>query len=234
MIKKINKYVFFGFLVSALAFNVLSASTIDDSNTTEHLGFFVRGMKICHQGEWRNLSVTLEYESDLGSKATDVQSVKAYLRGFLESYPNTTDFWEIMNRNLIRSLTQEFPGINTLKTVLDLAPDKTLSFHRQSIVQYEKGAQALKESFGFTKPNYLICNDSFRFLDLHVLFTLKDNPDAFDFPDYQWVDQAMERFFAEHPVSFSKWKDLKPQLEAYLLTQFPTLTWINIEVTVAD
>ena len=164
----------------------------------------------------------------------NILAVKERIRMFLEEYSNPADFWEIMNTKLVRSLSETFPDITTMKSTLSLAPDRTLHFPRESIIRYDRGSDILKESFNFTKLNYLICQETFRLLDLHVEWDLKNNPTLSDYPDYQWVDEAMEVFFKEHPVSFSEWKTLKPKLQTYLLERFPSLTSINVEVTIVE
>lgn len=212
----------------------LYASLVDNATASEHSGIFIRDLKICHQGDWRNLSLLLEYETKANEKDANIIRVKAHVRTFLEDYSNTTDFWEVMNTKLVHSLIQEFPEINALSSILSLKPDKSLSFPRNSIVRFSKELDILKESFSFTKLNYLICNVTFQKLDLHVAFDLKNNPTVYDYPDYQWIDQAMDEFFTENPISFSLWSDLKPKLEAFLLNRFSTLTSISIEVSIAN
>ncbi len=220
-------------ILTAFSFSLLSASIVDDSNKVEREGLFIRDLKICHQYEWRNLSITFEYETVPYGKASNVDLIKGYIRQFLDEYQNQTDFWEIMNVNLVHSLLTEFPDIQKLKSTLSLKPDKTLSFPRESIINYDINNNVLKESFGFTKLNYAICSETFGLLDLSVFFDLKDNPAQFDYPDYQWVDQAINEFFKEHPLSFSQWQHLKPQLEDFLLERFKTLSEIHVDVTLA-
>ena len=139
-----------GVALISLAPSISSASIIDDSETVETVGIFVRGLKICHQNEWRNLTVNLEYDADIGGNAADIQAVKEYIRAFLEEYSNPDDFWEIMNTKLVRSLSETFPDIITMKSTLSLAPDRTLHFPRESIVRYKRGSDILKESFNFS------------------------------------------------------------------------------------
>jgi len=206
------------------------ASLLNDQNTAERVGFFVRGLQICHQGEWRNMTISLEYESDVNE---NLLGVKRFVRSFLENYDNTTDYWEIMNTKLVRALFKEFAGINTIKSKLSLAPDKTLFFPRESTVEYTRGDPVMKEMFMFTKLKYLICNVTFQALDLQVAFRFKDNPTAADYPDYRSVDAVMDEFFAENPISYSTWRTLKPKLEARLLEKFPSFATIEVEVRIS-
>ena len=225
--------LFFIFLLSFSAIHfALPASVIKDEESIERIGFYFKDLQICHQLEWRNLTVSLEFETESG-KAEDITNVKQFVRTFLDNYSNELDFWEIMNAKLVRGLVQEYPEIRTLKSILSLAPDRTLSFPRKSTIVYTHESPALKEFFGFTKLGYLICSETFDKLDLHVDFQVRDNPDPFDYPDYQWIDAAMDAFFETHPMSRTKWKELKPQLETLLLERFPTLTSMDINVTTA-
>jgi len=236
LMKNFKKILFtMGVALMAIAPSVSNASIINDSETVETVGIFVRGLKICHQREWRNLSVNLEYDADIGGDAADIQAVKEFIRTYLEEYSNPDDFWEIMNTKLVHTLSENFPDMIAIKSALSLAPDRTLHFPRESIVRYERGSEYLKESFNFTKLNYLICQETFRSLNLHVAWDMKDNPNpTTDYPDYQWIDEAMDTFFKEHPVSFSEWKTLNPQLQAYLLERFPTVTSMDVEITIVE
>ena len=208
-------------------------SVINENESIEIEGISFRGLKICHQNEWRHLTVDLEYSIDTENNNTDIQSVKNHVKKFLEEYSNPEDFWEIMNTKLVWSLADTFPNIRMMASSLSLNPDRTLKFPRRSIIKYEKGSDVLKESFQFTKLNYLICQKTFQTLDLHVTWDLKDNPDPTkDYPDYQWVDNEMDIFFKKYPISITEWKTLKPALQFHLLEKFPSLASINIEINV--
>jgi hypothetical protein len=231
--KSITSLFLVGFYLTASIPHSVEASQLNESNATESVGFYIRNLDICHQDEWRHMSVRFEYDGDIKDGEVSAYQVKDYVKNFLKSYANPMDFWEIMNTNLVSSILQAFPNIRTLKSEIALSPDQALPFPRQSTVKYDSHAKAFKESFNFTKIDYLICSQTFESLDMHVDFDIKENPDMFDYPDYQWIDQAMEEFFKETPVSFSTWSTIKPKLESILLERFPTLTAINIEVTLA-
>jgi hypothetical protein len=213
---------------------VLPASIIEDKNTVETAGIFIRELVICHQHEWRNLTINLEYNADVHGSATNVENVKDHIRMFLKNYSNPDEFWEIMNTKLVGYLSEIFPDMTVIKSTLSLAPDKSLDFPRESIVEYDRESDVFQESFNFTKLNYLICQTTFQSLNLHVSWEMKDNPGATDYPDYQWVDEAIELFFKERPLSFSEWKSLKPELHEYLLERFHALANININICIVD
>ena len=72
-------------------------------STTESFQFFISDYSIEHQGR-AVLDVTLEYiyKPDLGNPELyfDFQQVISYIDNFFVTYPNETDYWEILNKNL--------------------------------------------------------------------------------------------------------------------------------------
>ena len=72
-------------------------------STTESFQFSISDYSIEHQGR-AVLDVTLEYiyKPDLGNPELyfDFQQVIGYIDNFFVMYPNETDYWEILNKNL--------------------------------------------------------------------------------------------------------------------------------------
>ena len=208
-----------------LCHQLVSASTIDRSSSNDFLGFSFKNLRIYHQMGWRNLSLFLEFQSE---NEEDLRAMKNFVNRFLETYYRETDFWELVNVNLIQALARSFPSVSKIESVFSLAPDTLLAFPRESRVLYVKN-QPLKESFSFTKLRYALENPSFKAIDFQVLFHMRENPTSSDYQDYRWVDAAIEDFFKLYPLAFSDWKQLKPLLESFLLDRFPTFA--SIEVT---
>ncbi len=224
----IYKYIFI-ILFALFSTNLIASEVIADPRE-ERVSVAFRNLKICHQHQWRNLTVGIDFLGD----NVDIENLRLYVREFLNNYTQEDDFWEVMNVKLVKELSVAFPGITLMESTLSLKPDQVLIYPRSSTVKFEKGAEILKERFSFTKRNYLICQETFHSLDLHVAFDFKDNPVPADYPDYRWVDDAMTTFFKEHPVSLSEWKELKPLLEEYLLSQFASLASISVNVSAAN
>lgn len=219
------------FALLAIGSFTLNASEIDYSHSSESQAIYLKGLKICHQRDWRNLSLNLEYTGE----DVDSQAVASHVRAFLEYYSSPDDFWEVMNTNLVKSVSEAFPKIFTVHSQLKIDPDNALVFPRESVVDYEKRTKQFKEIFRFSKLNYLICQQSFRSLNLEVTWIMKNNPNPeTDYPDYQWVDQAMELFFATHSFSASEWKALKPLLISHLLESFPAVESFDVEIRINE
>lgn len=227
---KYKHLITFSIAMFSLFATHLNASEIIADPQDERVSVAFRNLKICHQHSWRNLTVGIDF---LGENV-DVENLRIFVKEFLNTYSQEDDFWEVMNVKLVKELSGAFPSISVIESTLSLKPDAVLIYPRSSTVKFDRTIEILKERFSFTKRNYLICQETFHSLDLHVAFDFKDNPESSDYPDYRWVDDAMTTFFNEHPVSLSEWKQLKPLLEEYLLTQFPSLASILVSVSAAN
>jgi hypothetical protein len=52
----------------------------------------------------------------------------------LANYPNETDFWEILNKNLTQKLLAENPALDSLEIGIEVLPTNRLPYDRASIV----------------------------------------------------------------------------------------------------
>ena len=79
-------------------------------STTESFQFSILDYVIEHQGG-AVLDVTLDYtyKPELGSPELyfEFQQVSNYIDNFLKTYPNETDYWEILNKNLSGQLVTD-------------------------------------------------------------------------------------------------------------------------------
>ena len=95
----------------------------------ENFSFELLDYQIEHQGQAViDIAVDMDYKEGIGQENPfeypDFIPIAEFINNFLVNYPNETDFWEILNKNLIRTLlTQPIPtpyGIEyNLNDILD-------------------------------------------------------------------------------------------------------------------
>lgn len=97
-------------LIEELNLNTLSAPkaiAID-----EIWSFKIHDYVIEHQGKAViDIEVIYDYIDEIGvldpSQYPDFVPIEKYINNFLVNYPNNTDFWEVLNKNLVKSLLTE-------------------------------------------------------------------------------------------------------------------------------
>ena len=78
----------------------------------ENFNFELLDYEIEHQGQAViDIAVDLDYQEGIGEENPfeypDFIPIAEFIDNFLVTYPNETDFWEILNKNLIRTLLTE-------------------------------------------------------------------------------------------------------------------------------
>lgn len=127
----------------------------------ETFSFQLLDYEIEHQGEAViDLKVDLDLKEGIGEddpfEYPDFVPIRDYITDFLVDYPNETDFWEILNKNLVTSLlTEPIPLDEVLDSItvdIDVQPGSSgIETPRSSMAvgtpQFE--AIALDETFSF-------------------------------------------------------------------------------------
>jgi hypothetical protein len=221
-------------LLALFSSNLLFGSILNESQVVETSSISIKDLKIYHQNLWRNLSVFLEYEIEANENSLNKDSLKDHAIDFLKQYKNPTDFWEIINNQMVQSIVKDFSDIQTLKSTFLVKPDEKLILTRFSTVYYDKTKDNLVETFGFNKENFAICNETFKSLNLSISWEFKKMPSKDDYFDWRSVNNEIIAFFKENPLSFSKWEYLKPKLESRLLEKFTSIEKINVVVTLVN
>ena len=134
--------VFISFFLLEITWADLPASAIQltqcDLNQ-ESFEFELPSYQIKHQGE-AMLDIGINYRyidnPELDPNVyPDFVPIAKKVDQFLTNYPNETDYWEIVNRNLTQFLLNEYPTLSSIRTNIDIYLGSSNEFYpRSSIV----------------------------------------------------------------------------------------------------
>ena len=65
----------------------------------------------------------------------DFVPIRKDIDKFLVNYPNETDYWEIVNRNLVKYLLDKYPQMSSLSLEMGVMPTPQEPFARSSIIK---------------------------------------------------------------------------------------------------
>jgi hypothetical protein len=65
----------------------------------------------------------------------DFMPIIKEIDNYLINYPNESDYWEIVNKNLVKHLLNKYPQISSLNTELAVMPTPKAPFSRSSTVR---------------------------------------------------------------------------------------------------
>ncbi|MEA5496131.1 hypothetical protein VB834_05230 [Limnoraphis robusta Tam1] len=221
----------------------------------ESWSFAFKDYAVEHQGQSViDLLVSYDYVEGIGEndpfEYPDFTQISNYVEGFLANYPNETDFWEILNKNLVTDLlTQPIPTsfgfdyqlanvLDSLTVEIGIKPGSSDVFvPRSSIVTGTPGTEvALDESWSFALKDYAIEHQGQSVIDLVASYDYvegigKDNP--FEYPDFTQILNYVEGFLANYPNETDFWEILNKNLVTDLLTQ-PIPTEFGFDYQLAE
>lgn len=128
----------FIFFINILTVPVLAQTSPKCEQYEEIFSFEVPTYKIQHQGG-ATLGIKVAYrltpEASDRENYPDAIPVQKNIDKFLVDYPNESDYWEILNKNLVQFLLEQYPQMSSLRVELDVMPTLQEPFRRSSIVK---------------------------------------------------------------------------------------------------
>jgi hypothetical protein len=251
-------------LVVATATTVLGIGYFINPNPTEaatirQLGevqeawsFDFNNYPIEHQGQnVLNINVSYDYKQGIGvndpTEYPEFTQVYNYIDNYLTNYPNETDFWEIVNKNLTQALLSEpIPttfGINynlaevvdNLRVKIDVQPSESIPYPRSSIVTRTPGLDGtLNEAWSFDFNNYPIEHQGQNVLDINVGYNYRQGigvDDPTEYPEFTQVYNYIDNYLTNYPNETDFWEIVNKNLTEALLTEpIPTTFGINYDL----
>jgi hypothetical protein len=146
-------------ILSTLTLPIGQAQTIKRSNQTarvshisqqqhahtgpliEEFSFLLKDFKFNHQSELNTLNISVSYRyvvNIANSEYPDFRLLAKDIESLLTNYPNETDYWEIVNKQLTSLLLKKYPAIMSVTCELKVDPSRLDPYIRSSRVTRER------------------------------------------------------------------------------------------------
>ncbi|MGA9379353.1 MAG: hypothetical protein WBV73_11340 [Phormidium sp.] len=210
-----------------------SPATIFNQPNPEKWNFSLDNYTIEHQGI-NNLNINVDYTYKDGitySEYPDYVPIAQSVNQFLINYPNETDFWEILNKNLTEKLLAENPVMQSLTVDIDILPSVSVPYQISSTVTRDRQGK-LDEKFNFTIPQYTIEHQGLNSLNIDVDYTYKPGISNSQYPDFQPIYNRVNNFLINYPNETDFWEILNKNLTQQILSENPVFAdfKVNLEV----
>ncbi len=214
-------------LISCVLISVLPALGGPDPLPVDGHHSSRSGIAMDHQGGV-TLQLDVHYLPAEGARIPDEEAIMETALNFLESYPNTTDYFEIVNRNLNAHVRTQHPELERLDVRFTLEPRPTVPFAVLSQSTYEAGR--LDEFYGFNLNDVESANPLLIGTDIRVWFQYKPNLAAADIPDVRDVHREALRWLNLPPDDADTRSNLGRELAASLMLRYEAITraWVRI------
>jgi len=106
-----------------------------DNTLVEEFSFLIKDFKVDHQGEnTLNIKVKIRYKkSMLVTDYPDFRVIAKDIEAFLTSYPNETDYWEIVNKKITLLVLDKYSAIESVTSEIEVSPTPAVPYVRSSV-----------------------------------------------------------------------------------------------------
>jgi hypothetical protein len=138
------------FLLSAASLTVVHSQSLapkkvnqvvqqkqNGSLLSEEFSFLIKDFKIDHQGETNSLNISISYRYIVGianADYPDFRSLAKDVETLLSAYPNKTDYWEIVNKQITSLLMKKYPALASVTCEMTVDPSGQVPYTRTSRV----------------------------------------------------------------------------------------------------
>jgi Domain of unknown function (DUF4114) len=222
----------------------------------EAFHFEISDYGLDHQGgAIVDIQVDLDFKQDIGVgnpyAYPEFVSIVNFIKGYLVNYTNETDFWEVLNKNLVTALlTQKIPTTFGVEYQLDKLVDAlTVDIQVEagsSLVNYNRASKVkgsplaagidFDEEFSFAITNYGLDHQGGAIVDILVDMDFKEGIGSlspFDYPEFVSIVNFIKGYLTSYPNEDDFWEILNKNLAEALMTQTIPTTF-GVEYHLAD
>ncbi|HSF75052.1 MAG TPA: NHL repeat-containing protein [Microcoleus sp.] len=204
-----------------------------DAQLTQKWNFTLANYPINHQG-LNNLNIDVNYKYKDGIQNyqyPDFVPIYKSIDNLLVNYPNETDFWEIVNKNLTEKVLADNPALSSVTVNLDVLPTNRLPYERSSTVTRTQDGK-LGEAWDFKIPNYSIDHQGLNNLNIDIKYQYKPGITQDEYPDFVPIYKSIDSFLTNYPNETDFWEILNKSLTQKLLAENPALDSLQINLEV--
>jgi len=104
---------------------------------SEEFSFLIKDFKIDHQGETNTLNISISYHyvaNIANADYPDFRWLAKDVETLLSAYPNKTDYWEIVNKQITSLLMKKYPALASVTCDMTVDPSRAVPYTRMSRV----------------------------------------------------------------------------------------------------
>jgi len=103
----------------------------------EQFSFFIKDFKMDHQSQLNTLNISVGYTYTANISTADYPDfrlIEKDIETLLNTYPNKTDYWEIVNKQLTAMVLKKYPALNRVTIEIEVPPSSLIPFLLSSTV----------------------------------------------------------------------------------------------------
>lgn len=218
---------------------VVQATTLEPAPATSseemprEWSFVVDRYAIDHQGP-NTLKITVRCTYDAPQTTSpfpDSATVYRDITHFLEHYPNETDYWEVVNRNLTSDLLQRYPTLTSITANLEVLPMPSVPYTRSTTVTRIRNGETV-ESWSFITAQVATSHRGGHTLNIDVNYRYRDGTANSQYPNFIPIYGRIAEFLQRYPNDTDSWETVNQQLADMVLREYPVMESLTSQLEV--
>ncbi|MEG3975109.1 hypothetical protein QT970_10865 [Microcoleus sp. herbarium8] len=195
--------------------------------------FNFKDYTINHQG-LNTLNIKVNYDLKPGitqNEYPDFVPIYQTIDNFLINYPNETDAWENINKDLSQKVLDQNPALTDVTIQLEVLPTNRLPYDRSSTVFRNRSGQ-VKENANVSLTNYAIDHQGANQLNLDVDYQYKPEIAPNNYLDFGPLYQSIDNFLTKYPNETDFWEVVNKKLTQNILSENPALAAVDVNLNI--
>jgi hypothetical protein len=209
---------------------------IESTATGKMWSFAIKNYRMQHHQGLQRLNITVNgsyggSSGNGGSSASQLLSLYADVYQFLRQYPNEDDYWEILNRELTKTLLHDHPNLASVTITLEVLPTDRLPYPRASIVSRARTGY-VDESWRFSTR--LPAQEGP--VSYEVEYFYRDGISDEEYPDFLPIHHRVAQLLTVATAEEATWDYVNQDIADSVLQKYPALDSFTsrVEVTTKD
>lgn len=182
--------------------------------------FAIENYRMRHHNSFQTLNLAVNCKSDQADLSPKLLAIYGEISEFLRTYPNEDDYWEIINRELTKTILQHYSELSSVAITLEVLPTERLPYTRASIVTQNRDGERT-EGWRFTSrvPIQVKGVD----LEYEVEYLYRNGITNTEYPDFVPINDRIAQLLMAGMIKGEPWEHTNQDIAESMLQKYPVL-----------
>jgi hypothetical protein len=195
----------------------------------KHWSFSIKRYRMRHHHGIQTLNIRVDCtsESDADEMIAQLLMLHAEINQFLQHYPNEDDYWEIINRELTKTLLRQHSQLSTVTITLEVLPTARLPYTRASIVSRTQEGYVDEGWRFFTR---IPGQEAGYSASYEVEYFYRDGITNEEYPDFVPIHHRITQLLTVATAKGDSWEQTNQAIAQTVLQKYPALDSLTSRV----
>lgn len=199
---------------------VAQQSMADLVSTEKHWNFAIDHYRMQHHHGLQTLNITVDCTADAIDFSPKLSAINGEISQFLSRYPNEDDYWEIINRELAKTILHNHPELSSISITLEVLPTARLPYTRASIVSQSRTGERLEEWRFASRMPVQVQGDN---LNYEVEYLYRNGITDTEYPNFVPISDRIAQLLLNAVSKGEPWSYANQDIAATMMQKYPVL-----------